>query len=116
MGCVSGTINLVKLNAFNDADTRISNQRVIRRTQAWDIAEYAAGILKKIVPATAPAMKQAIFGQITDLARATGFWSVWMTVFKNKNIDNGDIWELLVHNNAKKIIGTGQILSFPAPT
>lgn len=89
---VKGTIRLVGLNDFipgNSPDEfheNASDRRVFNRTAAWDRAEKLATLLVTYhsnVAANQLAI-DLLKDQIKETAIATGFWSIWMTVFKSK--------------------------------
>lgn len=110
---IQETIDLVKLNAFNVADPKISNQRVIRRTEAWDAATQAATIINAIPAGTTANAIYAIHDQVSDLARALGFWSVWMTVFKANSVPTAVIAEILIQNPRRNNNWNGTNIVFP---
>jgi hypothetical protein len=72
-------IKVVGLNAFrvDEVDPKASDRRVRNRTIAWDRATDLAAVLKK----TDTLWRPIILAQIRETAVATGFWSVWVTVF-----------------------------------
>lgn len=86
------TIDLFQLNTpFYDAKTNTYtitsdalaagvDQRVERRTAAWDIAGLAIKTLREAQALTAYPIAFENVGKLTaGLAQSTGFWSVWMT-------------------------------------
>jgi hypothetical protein len=95
----TATIDLVKLNRYDplNADPKVSDRRVANRTRAWGTATALAAKLagyytryNTVMPATLAATQasadpaiQLLVRQIAATAVATGFWSVWMTVFKS---------------------------------
>jgi hypothetical protein len=72
-------IRLAGLNAFSlaDADPKQSDRRVRNRTLAWDRATRLAQLLRDND-------EPDILEQIRQTAIATGFWSVWVTVFESE--------------------------------
>jgi uncharacterized protein (TIGR02646 family) len=70
------TIQLFGLEKRPPLDVEASDRRWSNRLQTWDIATRALERLKNL---NAPEMRE----QIVDTARAQGYWSVWMTVFKD---------------------------------
>lgn len=85
---IKNTILLTGLNDFtpNDADPKASDRRVYNRTVAWDRADAMATQLASYynAPMQDPAAINLLKAQVKEAAKATGFWSVWMTVFKSK--------------------------------
>lgn len=88
------TIDLVALNAHNPNDVKMSDRRVLNRTATWTRAVTLANLLSTYYAAYTPAtVFQAateprinlLKGQIRSTAQASGFWSVWMTVFGAAN-------------------------------
>lgn len=87
---IKDTIMLTGLNDFvpDDSDPKASDRRVFNRTAAWIRAELLAGQLKKYCePAPNDFAIALLKEQIRQAAIATGFWSVWMTVFKRVFVD-----------------------------
>jgi hypothetical protein len=85
---IRDTILLMGLNDFTpgDNDPKASDRRVLNRTTAWDRAERLAALLATYynpAPTNLPAIA-LLKEQIKQAAIATGFWSVWMTVFKRQ--------------------------------
>ena len=70
------TIKLTGLDRKPGNNPTASNRRWNNRREAWDIAIES---LQDLETANYPAMRR----QIVRTAQAKGFWSVWMTVFKN---------------------------------
>ena len=71
--------NTMKLTGFNKTPGNkpaVSDRRWLNRREAWDNAELA---LKRLKKCNTDFMRE----QIVETAKAKGFWSVWMTVFKN---------------------------------
>lgn len=66
---------LVGLGRRPTRDPKASDQRFLRRQEAWRTAELALG---KLVEGLCD------LDMVTELAQATGFWSVWMTVFTSR--------------------------------
>ena len=64
----------------------MSDRRWNNRREAWDIAERSLQNLKNN---DTPSMRN----QIVELAKAKGFWSVWMTVFR----DDTDMLKRFIH-------------------
>lgn len=104
---IKATINLTGLNDYvpTSFEPKASDRRITNRTIAWDRAVLAAANLNKyyvnyniaythqtgnltaqqgvIANANADASIILLKKQIQYLAVATGFWSVWVTVFKD---------------------------------
>src|SRR5205823_9833246 len=79
---LKNTITMMGLNAFSagDSDPKMSDRRVLNRTAAWDRAsELARHFAARRPPALG---SDLLMEQIKQAAIATGFWSVWMTVFQ----------------------------------
>jgi uncharacterized protein (TIGR02646 family) len=70
------TIKLVGLDKISINDRERSDRRQSNRRETWDIAKRSRGRLQTN---NTPEMRE----QIVDLAKAKGFWSIWMTVFKD---------------------------------
>ncbi|HQR35478.1 MAG TPA: HNH endonuclease [Blastocatellia bacterium] len=89
---IKDTILLMGLNDFtpDDNDPRASDRRVANRTIAWDRATRLAGYLEPYYrnPAGNQGAINLLKAQIKETAIATGFWSVWMTVFSTYNFHN----------------------------
>jgi hypothetical protein len=106
---IKRSINLTGLNDYAPADEnpKVSDRRVVNRTKAWESAHLAASHLNKYfepynvrygAATTDPARNQIVLeaggdlkidllmGQIKALAAATGFWSVWITAFRNTSL------------------------------
>ena len=60
-------------------DSEASDRRWLNRKEAWDIADRAK---QRLLRNNTLDFKE----QILDTAKANGFWSIWMTVFKD-NLD-----------------------------
>jgi hypothetical protein len=71
-----GTLELVGLQKHSVSDGERSDRRQNSRRENWDKAKKALSLLQAN---NIPAMRQ----QIVDTALGRGFWSVWMTVFKD---------------------------------
>lgn len=84
------TLDLVGLNAakhsVDENDEAVALDRVSQRRQAWLTADHAKGRL------TAQPGNHALQTMAVELASATGFFSIWMTVFK----DDGDMRRRLI--------------------
>jgi uncharacterized protein (TIGR02646 family) len=81
---VQRTIDLVQLNNVPDVnDEQGSDRRAANRTQAWVLAtELADRYLTVRAAGPARAIVGLLERQISDASVATGYWSVWMTVFR----------------------------------
>lgn len=81
----TNTIALMGLNKYNTADNgKLSDRRVFNRTSTWNAAEdLAAKLDAYYIGAGADNLPPVILlkRQIKLAAVASGFWSVWMTVF-----------------------------------
>ncbi|MDC0708743.1 HNH endonuclease signature motif containing protein [Stigmatella sp. ncwal1] len=77
------TITLMGLNisATEEKDPKMSDRRVLNRTAAWERATRLAGLLSAHLPPSW--FFDPLRNQIREAAIATGFWSVWVTVFQN---------------------------------
>jgi hypothetical protein len=105
---IKKTIMLMGLNDFtpDDNDPKASDRRVFNRTTAWIRAEQLASQLERYF--TFPPNRVAIAllkEQIKQAAIATGFWSVWMTVFRSHafvdaNTRNQVLREIFLSPNA----------------
>lgn len=73
---VKKTISLTGLNKNPGNDPRASDRRWQNRRETWDIAVESKKGLEECN--TVQLRKQII-----ETAKAKGFWSIWMTVFKN---------------------------------
>ncbi len=98
---IKRTITLTGLNDYvpDDGDPKASDRRVANRTAAWGRAVTAADALAKYfaphnqtavqnpnkaaTDAAADPKIRLLKRQIAMTAVATGFWSVWVTVFKD---------------------------------
>lgn len=69
------TLELTGLNKTG-VNTTTSERRWMNRRDTWNIAQRAG---KNLLKNNTPEMRT----QIVDTALARGFWSIWMTVFKN---------------------------------
>lgn len=89
---IKDTILLMGLNDFtpDDNDPKASDRRVTNRTIAWDRATRLAGYLEPYYhnPVGNQGAINLLKAQIKETAIATGFWSVWMTVFSTYNFHN----------------------------
>lgn len=89
---IKDTILLMGLNDFtpDDNDPKASDRRVANRTIAWDRATRLAGYLEPYYqnPVGNQGAISLLKAQIKETAIATGFWSVWMTVFSTYNFNN----------------------------
>lgn len=104
---IKQTIILTGLNSYMPADDnpKVSDRRVANRTIAWDRAVLSADTLFKyyqpynaqygtagddqqrnavIAAAAADRAINLLKGQIKALVVATGFWSVWVTIFQDQ--------------------------------
>ena len=70
------TIELTGLDRMPGNDPAASDRRWINRLEAWDMAEQSLQHLQA-------ANSQSMRAQIVLTAQGTGFWSVWMTVFRD---------------------------------
>jgi uncharacterized protein (TIGR02646 family) len=70
------TMELVGLERRPPIDVEASDRRWNNRRMTWDAAQRS---LKRLNDFDNPEMRE----QIVDTAKAQGFWSVWMTVFKD---------------------------------
>lgn len=80
--------NLIELTGLDKVptnDPQASDRRWQNRRECWDIAERAKERLARNY-------NEDFKGQIIDTACAKGFWSVWMTVFK----DDADMLDRLI--------------------
>lgn len=110
-------IDLVRLNATYDEDARTfdldqsdTDYMVLLRTDAWDYAVDATTRLNTIYAnfpdkdnVTHQAMHDIMKRQILTTAIATGFWSVWMTVFY-KQIDSGALDLQNIYTDAEAML------------
>jgi uncharacterized protein (TIGR02646 family) len=71
------TLELLGLHRHLINDARRSDRRQINRREKWLKAKTALGRLQI---RNTPEMRE----QIVDTAKESGFWSVWMTVFKDE--------------------------------
>jgi hypothetical protein len=97
---IKDTILLMGLNDFTpgDNDPKASDRRVFNRTTAWMRAERLAALLEGYYPpaGTNQPTITLLQEQIKETAIATGFWSIWMTVFKSHVfVDNNTRNQLL---------------------
>ena len=70
------TLELVGLQKYSVNDGERSDRRQSNRTETWGIAKRA---LSRLQSKNIPEMRE----QIVEQSKASGFWSVWMTVFKD---------------------------------
>jgi uncharacterized protein (TIGR02646 family) len=70
------TLELVALQKHSVNDGERRDRRQSNRRETWDMAKRALSILQS---KNIPEMRE----QIVDQSKASGFWSVWMTVFKD---------------------------------
>jgi hypothetical protein len=85
------TITCLALNRYNSADPGFNDRRTLNRTHTWTTAQLAAAAFTaQLGQLPAPVTNASIVAdpQMNLLIRvtrqcalATGFWSVWMTVF-----------------------------------
>lgn len=80
------TLHLTGLDKTPINNPTMSDRRWLNRREAWDSAERS---LKNLKSNDTPCMRE----QIVELARAKGFWSVWMTVFR----DDKDMLERFIN-------------------
>jgi len=69
------TLNLTGLDRIPGNDPAMKDRRWLNRRKAWEIAERSLQHLKNN---DMPSMRE----QIVDTATTRGFWSVWMSVFR----------------------------------
>ncbi len=69
-------LKLVGLDKEPKDGPSVSDRRWNNRREAWEIAQMA---WQDLADSPSPAMKRII----VELAKAKGYWSVWMTVFSN---------------------------------
>lgn len=69
------TIELVGLHKTPDT-AEASDRRWLNRREAWEIAQES---LRDLIGCDTPEMRR----QIVRTAKSSGYWSVWMTVFKD---------------------------------
>jgi hypothetical protein len=78
------TLEMVGLDKAPAEDAAVKDRRIANRTAVWNLAAAtAAGFapyLRDDGTASTPGAA-LIAAQIIDLAKAAGFWSVWMTLF-----------------------------------
>lgn len=76
-------IDDLQLNHIDPTETRFSDRRMVKRTKTWFVALEAVRHLNAVVTSGGMAFEPAIelAGLITQTAIATGFWSVWWSVF-----------------------------------
>lgn len=111
-------IDLFQLNtAFFDqasnrftviAPDRIIDRRVDLRTRAWLVAQNAAAALRDAKASSEPSAYRGMVPLIASLAQATGFWSVWMTVFWAALHDRDVIRDVLLEidqRDAYQVVG-----------
>lgn len=101
---IKQTITLTGLNDYvpDNENPKVSDRRIVNRTLAWDRATLAANALAKyyqpyngqylaalddqqrsavVTAAAGDAKIKLLKSQIKSLAVATGFWSIWVTMF-----------------------------------
>ncbi|GAB4292819.1 MAG: hypothetical protein Fur0025_28750 [Oscillatoriaceae cyanobacterium] len=83
--CAQNTLELTGLDRTPKNNPSASNRRWLNRREAWDIAERA---MKNLTKNNTSEMRE----QIIETAKAKGFWSVWMTVFR----DDRDMLDRLI--------------------
>lgn len=76
-------IDDLQLNHIDPTDTRFSDRRMVKRTKTWFLALEAVRNLNAVVTSGGMAFDPAIelADLITQTAIATGYWSVWWSVF-----------------------------------
>ncbi len=105
---IKQTIVLTGLNDYipDSENPKVSDRRIVNRTLAWDRAVLSANTLSKyyqpynaqyaaagndqqrnavVAAAAADRTITLLKSQIKALAVATGFWSIWVTIFQNPN-------------------------------
>jgi uncharacterized protein (TIGR02646 family) len=80
------TLQLTGLDRMPGNDPAMKDRRWLNRRKAWDIAERSLQNLKRN---NTPSMRE----QIVDTATTRGFWSVWMSVFR----DDTDMLERFIN-------------------
>jgi len=74
------TIEMVGLDKIPNLDPKKQDRRWHNRREAWEKAKRSLANLRECdTPKSLEAMRDEIVSRATD----KGFWSVWMTVFKN---------------------------------
>jgi HNH endonuclease len=111
------TILMMGLNDFTpeDSDPKASDRRLFNRTTAWQRAKAMANLLSNYYQANQQDSQAALLlrDQIKETAIATGFWSVWVTVFKAGNFQNDTLRNELLTDlfiNTKSFPGTAYTL------
>ncbi|PZV15058.1 MAG: HNH endonuclease [Pseudanabaena sp.] len=74
------TIKMVGLDRTPNPDPQVKDRRWNNRRQAWDKAERS---LENLSKCNTDESREAMRDQIISHAVDKGFWSVWMTVFKD---------------------------------
>lgn len=87
---------------FTPDTALIYDPRVSERTEAWDIATTSAINIQQSVNEDLPdAFIRALEQLTTNLTQEVGFWSVWMTVFRNHFNDEDVLDRLLVRTTTR---------------
>lgn len=84
------TIELTGLDKQTNND-QASDRRWLNRLMTWDLAIFHENEFNKILE---PDFKSIYARAIVDLAIGFGFWSVWMTIFR----DHSDVIQNLIDN------------------
>jgi uncharacterized protein (TIGR02646 family) len=74
------TIEMVGLDRIPNPDPKMQDRRWINRREAWEKAERS---LANLCKCNTEESLEAMRDTIVDQAVAQGFWSVWMTIFKD---------------------------------
>lgn len=116
---IKQTIILTGLNDYvpDNENPKVSDRRIVNRTLAWDRAVLSADALYKyylpyngqyaaalddqqrnaaITDAAGDIKIKLLKGQIKALVVATGFWSVWVTIFKGRTFINDEVRKALI--------------------
>lgn len=106
------TIDLHQLNTINYVPTTrtfiitpdtelLYDPRVRDRTEAWDMAVTSAADIRRAIDDDLPAgYTRNLEKMITNLAQETGFWSIWMTVFR-EYFNEDQVDELLIRASTR---------------
>jgi len=73
------TIEMVGLDKIPNPDPQKRDRRWHNRRETWEKAKGCLDKIGKCAPNSLEEMRELIL----DMAQSKGFWSVWMTVFKN---------------------------------